>query len=345
MASTTSMTIPSVGGVEKKDVEGTVESYLNYHNDKNEDHTELRKSRYAEMINHYYDLVTDFYEWGWGQSFHFAPRFQGEAFYASIARAEHYLALKMKMEKGQKILDVGCGVGGPARSIARFAQVHVTGLNNNAYQLKRAAGHTERLGLKGKVAWVKGDFMHLPFEDNSFDGVYQIEATAHAPDKVACYKELLRVLKPGGFFGSYEWCLTDKYEPENPKHRQIKKGIEEGDGLPDIATTAEVVRALNEAGFEVVYEEDRATVENASDYSWYYSLEPRWHPANFQHTPLGRNVLSRALKAFESIGVVPKGTVQVQQFLQTAAISLVDGGVLGVFTPSFFTIAQKPIKK
>jgi len=318
---------------------------LNYHNDKSEDHTELRKSRYTEMINHYYDLVTDFYEWGWGQSFHFAPRFNGENFYASLARSEHFLALKMKLEKGQKILDVGCGVGGPARSIARFSQVHVTGVNNNAYQLKRAAVHTERLNLKSQVAWVKSDFMHLPFEDNSFDGVYQIEATAHAPDKLACYKELFRVIKPGGCFGSYEWCLTDKYEPENPKHRQIKKGIEEGDGLPDIATTAEVVRALKDAGFTIEFEEDRAIVQNPTDTTWYYSLEPRWTPANFQHTVLGRAVLSRTLGTFEKIGVVPKGTCGVQDFLTTAAISLVEGGQLGIFTPSFLTIARKPLHK
>ncbi len=43
--------------------------------------------------------------------------------------------------------------------------------------------------------------MKQPFEDNTFDGVYQIEATAHAPDKVACYAEILRVLKPGQIFG------------------------------------------------------------------------------------------------------------------------------------------------
>ena len=59
-----------------------------------------------------------------------------------------------------------------------------------------------------------------------FRSIYQIEATAHAPDKEACYAELLRVLKPGGVFGSYEWCLTDKYEPENPVHQKIKHGIE-----------------------------------------------------------------------------------------------------------------------
>jgi ubiquinone/menaquinone biosynthesis C-methylase UbiE len=50
--------------------------------------------------------------------------------------------------------------------------------------------------------------MKMPFEDNSFDICYEIEATAHAPSKVGVYSEALRVLKPGGIFVGYEWVFT-----------------------------------------------------------------------------------------------------------------------------------------
>ncbi|MCY3856941.1 MAG: hypothetical protein OXF78_11685, partial [Rhodospirillales bacterium] len=49
-----------------------------------------RKTGYRDFENTYYDLVTDFFEYGWGQSFHFAPRAKGESFAASLARHEHY---------------------------------------------------------------------------------------------------------------------------------------------------------------------------------------------------------------------------------------------------------------
>ena len=52
------------------------------------------------------------------------------------------------------------GVGGPAREIARFAEVHVTGINNNQYQVTRANEHTRRLGMESMCSFVKGDFMH-----------------------------------------------------------------------------------------------------------------------------------------------------------------------------------------
>jgi sterol 24-C-methyltransferase len=57
----------------------------------------------------------------------------GEGFHAAIARHEHYLAYKIGIQKNMTVLDVGCGVGGPARQIAKFTGCKVVGLNNNDY--------------------------------------------------------------------------------------------------------------------------------------------------------------------------------------------------------------------
>src|SRR5579871_6244539 len=102
---------------------------------------EQRRLDYADMVNTHYDLVTDFYEYGWGQSFHFAPRARGETFRESLLRYEQWLALRLGLSPHSDVLDVGCGVGGPMRTIARFAGCRVTGINNNAYQVKRAEIH------------------------------------------------------------------------------------------------------------------------------------------------------------------------------------------------------------
>lgn len=70
-----------------------------------------------------------------------------------------------------RVLDVGCGVGGPAREIARFADVTIVGLNNNDFQNQRARKYTKRAGLENQVTFAKGDFMNLSeqFGKNSFD--------------------------------------------------------------------------------------------------------------------------------------------------------------------------------
>jgi sterol 24-C-methyltransferase len=73
-----------------------------------------------------------------------------------------------------RVLDVGCGVGGPAREIARFTDANIVGINNNEYQVSKANAYTKKAGLDGQVSFVKGDFMALAeqFGENSFDAVY-----------------------------------------------------------------------------------------------------------------------------------------------------------------------------
>jgi sterol 24-C-methyltransferase len=119
----------------------------------------------------YYDGATELYEWGWAQSFHFSRFYKGESFAASLARHEHYLAFKMGLKPGMRVLDVGCGVGGPAREIAQFSDVQIVGLNNNEFQVGRARKYTKKMGLENQVTFVKGDFMKLAeqFGENSFD--------------------------------------------------------------------------------------------------------------------------------------------------------------------------------
>lgn len=92
-------------------------------------------------------------------------------FVSQLARHEHYLALQMGLKPGMRVLDVGCGVGGPAREIARFAGVKIVGVNNNDFQIGKARRYTEQAGLSAQVEFVKGDFMTLSemFGYESFD--------------------------------------------------------------------------------------------------------------------------------------------------------------------------------
>lgn len=70
-----------------------------------------------------------------------------------------------------RVLDVGCGIGGPAREIARFSDANIVGVNNNDFQIGRARKYTKNAGLENQVQFTKGDFMKLSekFGENSFD--------------------------------------------------------------------------------------------------------------------------------------------------------------------------------
>jgi len=323
-----------------QDVKKKADSYVDYFDKSKGNFEQERKDNYEDVVNSYYDLATDFYEYGWGQSFHFATQYKGEAYKQAIARHEHWLALQLQLKKGDRVLDCGCGVGGPAREIARFSGAHVTGINNNAYQVGRAKKHTTDQNLSQLVSFVKGNFMAIPSDDSTYDAVYAIEATCHAPNKLGIYSEVFRVLKPGQRFAAFEWCMTDLYNPEDQTHRDIKLGIEEGDGIPDLATTKHVVEVLKEAGFEVLDARDLAP---ESEIPWYQPLDGSWDLSNIRATRLGRMFTHVMVNVLEFVHLAPKGTVKTHDFLIKAAISLVAGGKLGIFTPMFAFVVRKPL--
>ncbi|EEE51997.1 hypothetical protein OsJ_33689 [Oryza sativa Japonica Group] len=89
-----------------------------------------------------------------------------------------------------KVLDVGCGIGGPLREIARFSSASVTGLNNNDYQISRGQELNFSVGLSETCNYVKGDFMNMPIPDCTFDAAYALDATCHAPDAVILAKDM-----------------------------------------------------------------------------------------------------------------------------------------------------------
>ena len=301
---------------------------------------ESRKEHYRSLVNHYYDLVTDFYEYGWGQSFHFAPRKRGESFKASLLRHQHYLADRLKLEPGAEVLDAGCGVGGPTGNLARYSGAGFVGINNNAYQIERAKHHTR--DVESLCRFIKGDYMQIPEADNSFDAAIAIESMPHAPDKVAAFREILRVLRPGGCFAGYDWCMTEKFDPGNRKHREIKHDIMVGDALPDIPPAPEVSQALIEAGFELLDAHDRAVCSDPET-PWHRALQGRdLSLASIPRTPVGRALTNLILRVGERVRLVPKGSRAVSTLLNAAADALVEGGKAGVFTPLYFFLARKP---
>ncbi|CAN0252045.1 unnamed protein product [Ascophyllum nodosum] len=325
-------------------VDSWITEYNRLHNDK-ESSVEEREGNYAKLVNAYYELATLFYEWGWGASFHFADRWRGESFSDSIKRHEYYLAGRLGVKRGDKVLDCGCGIGGPYRNIARFTGADITGITINEYQVKRGNEINKQMGMDKQCRSIQGDFMKLPFGEASFDGVYAIEATCHAPQREGVYSEIYRVLKPGAVFACYEWCLTDKYDPTNEQHRTIKKQIEEGDGLPDMITPDKVDAALKASGFELLETRDAAREPNPGGIPWYQPLTPSWNvfTQRFQFNWLGIRLTKAMLWVMELLHLAPAGTYKVQGMLQQGGMGCAQGGLTGTFTPMYLAVCRKPL--
>ncbi|MYB33815.1 MAG: methyltransferase domain-containing protein [Gammaproteobacteria bacterium] len=301
---------------------------------------ECRKEQYSSFVNQYYDLVTDFYLFGWGKSFHFAPRQRGESLKDAINRHQNYLAEQLSLKPGMNVIDLGCGVGGPLSNLVRSTGASITGINNNGYQIEIAMKNTK--DVSALCSFIKGDFMHIPERDNKFDAAYAFAATVHAPDETQLFREVFRILRPGGCFASYEWCLTETYDPEKSEHRKIKENIMLGNGLQDIPRTSDVSESLKKAGFEILKVHDQAC-ESDPKMSWYRALEGRdFTFASIPRTPLGRSLTNLTLRIGEKLHLVPQGSRAVSTFLNKGADALVAGGRTDTFTPMYFFLARKP---
>ena len=304
--------------------------------------TKSIRTEYTKLSNLYYDLVTDFYEFGWGKSFHFAPRVPGESFKASLARHEHYLALVLRLTPGMVVADLGCGVGGPLIEIARFSGAKVVGININAYQVERARQLAEEAELTHLAEFMHCDFLNVGAPDSSFDAVYAIESTFHAPDKISIYGEAFRLLKPGGEFAVYEYCLTDRFDESDALHLKLKAEIELGGGMHDIDSRHTVDDALRTVGFDVLETRDLA-VQSGPSIPWYQPLVGEGlSVTGFRSSSFGRFVTHNTLRVLETLMIVPKGSVRVSDTLNLCATAMAEAGRLGVFTPMYFIHARKP---
>ncbi len=197
-----------------------------------------------------------------------------------------------------------------------------------------------------KHSSVQGDFQKLPeyFEKESFDIAYHIEACCHSPDRRECFTGVNHCLKKGGLFVGYDWVVLPNggYDSTNKNHVRIKEGIEVGNGLPTLATPEEVLKSIEDAGFEILESYDaNKDAHSKHQIPWYQTLQGSMSLKGFRMTHFGRMCTHALVSTLEFIYVAPKGSVRVSALLNATALDLVEGGEKGIFSPSFFFLARK----
>ncbi|WP_420622695.1 sterol methyltransferase [Candidatus Poriferisodalis sp.] len=330
------------GSIDRTAVSSSVNSHEHSYDFGSRNGQDRRAADYRDFVENYFKLVTDFYEFGWGDSFHFAPRVRGESFRASIARHQHFIAHMLGMQPGMRAADLGCGVGGPLREIARFSGSHIVGVNISTYQLERARKLTDEAGLSHLAEYLESDFTSIDEPEGSFDAIYAIEATCHAPDRGEVFGEAFRLLKPGGCFASYEWCMTDRFDPGDSHHVRLKNDIELGTAIQHLIRTHDADDAMQTVGFELMESRDLAD-QTGPAIPWYEPLVGSGLSlTSLRSSRVGRSVTHQSLRVLEALRVVPRGTPGVSRILNVGAAALAEAGRLGIFTPMHFVLGRKP---
>lgn len=119
------------------------------------------------------------------------------------------LAAAARLEPSSRVLDLGCGIGGPARYLASTFGCQVTGVDLSPGFIDAANYLTARCGLSGRANFQVADALHLPFEDASFDVAFLQHVAMNIFDRASLYAEVRRILAPGGRFATYDVVLRD----------------------------------------------------------------------------------------------------------------------------------------
>jgi ubiquinone/menaquinone biosynthesis C-methylase UbiE len=120
-------------------------------------------------------------------------------FHGRGLEATEELADLLTVAQGDHILDIGSGIGGPARYLAQRFGARVTGIDLTAEFCDVARRLTQVLGLEDRVDFRQGDALAMPFGDASFAGAYSMNVSMNIADKAGLYREIHRVLRPGGW--------------------------------------------------------------------------------------------------------------------------------------------------
>lgn len=156
------------------------------------------------------------------------------------------LADALSIRRGDRLVDIGCGLGGPARYFAKRFGCHVAGIDITAPFVDAANRLSALVGMEDVVACRHGDGQKLPYGDNSFDGGYTQHVTMNIPDRGAFFSEAFRVLKPGAFFALTEHGLGEVGDPHHPV-----PWSEDGSGAY-LMRPADTIAALEDAGFSEI---------------------------------------------------------------------------------------------
>jgi SAM-dependent methyltransferase len=174
-----------------------------------------------------------------------------DEFHTGGRRATQDLLDQLGLTAAMHVLDVGCGLGGPARLAASRHACRVTGIDLSGDYVAAGNALSRWVGLERKVTLLQGSALSLPFAEGSFDGAWMLHVGMNIEDKERLAAELARVLRPGACLGIYDMMRVGSGEVAYPVPWAATAE------LSALAEPARYRSALEAAGFALAAERDR----------------------------------------------------------------------------------------
>lgn len=218
---------------------------------------------HEKTVRDFYDNAGPCFERVMGDVWHFGDP---EAEARGLSARDAALALEEKLlaesglRPGGRALDFGSGVGGGTAHMARVSSARFVGVTNNDVINQKARARAMDLGMEEMVSFVTvgdTDYKHLPFADASFDAAFFFESVCHVSDKAAFFREMFRVLAPGGRLAGTDW-LQRPFGEHQTEEAILKymNGVNELYCIPGHGTVESYRAMAEDAGFRVTQARD-----------------------------------------------------------------------------------------
>ncbi|MEX2578075.1 MAG: methyltransferase domain-containing protein [Verrucomicrobiales bacterium] len=181
---------------------------------------EPREKPEPAAVARHYDALDPFYREVWGRDLHHGYWKTGrETVAEAVGNLTAAAADLARVASGDRVCDIGCGYGGTSLWLAEHRGADVTGYTLSRHQAESAASAAARLpGSLPRPRFLCRDWLENGLPDGSADAVLSIECFSHVDDKAAFFREIARVLKPGGRVGMTAWLARERPRPWEVRH-------------------------------------------------------------------------------------------------------------------------------
>ena len=227
-------------------------------------------------VQAHYDLASGHYHTLWGEHIHHGYWISGKE--SKEEAADNLIRLLVEragLKPGARVLDIGCGIGGSSRYLARQHDARVTGVTISPVQVEMADRETAKGEFAHPPEFRVADANNLPADlgDGTFDLLWSVEMISHLQDRDSLFRRASQLLKPGGRFAITDWWRDEGLSPTD--QAKYIAPIEEG-MLVDLPTFSEYARHIVNHGFRLLWFDD---ISDRVARTWDISLDQVSKPA------------------------------------------------------------------
>ncbi|KTD12038.1 Glycine/sarcosine/dimethylglycine N-methyltransferase [Legionella gratiana] len=292
---------------------------------------------HAVVASHYYDLMAEVIEIAYGSSWVFyPPDHVGQSREETISNLHRRINSVLCLLPGKTALDMGCGLGGAARDIARLSQGKVLGLTLSQAEVERANALNHEQNLDHLCEVRQGDYtQNLPFPNDFLGSAYSIYSLKYISKNLLpkVFGQVHRVMEPNARYVVYDAVLTSKYDVNSPQHRALVERIEFVTGMPPLHTSEDLIDAARSVGLSLLSE-----TEISKDLGWSYFFTENKLLAG----ALRSRAVKNAILGLETVRLFPKGFSDFYNtFIAGTVNALVDADRLGIVSFSRLFVFRK----